>query len=171
MNNYFVKNKNSKSGFTLIEVIVYLGIVSIILVSISYLIIDIISGQSKSNAGQEVNYNIRLINNYLVRDIGAASAIVSLSASNLVLDSVGNTITYNFDAINKKLTRQLNSDSPVDLNTNKVEIVGSFTDLSYLNRAKNIKVNLTVDFKNPGNLPDYRYSFPAEFSVELRGRR
>jgi len=49
--------------------------------------------------------------------------------------------------------------------------LGSFSDLSYLSRAKNVGINLEINYKNPGNLPDYNASTTAEFAVELRGRR
>jgi len=170
------KSHNTKhitynKGFTLIELIIYLAIVSIILISISYLILDILGGQTKNYAKQEVNHNLRFISDNLIKDIKKAQDIDSLASDTLVLTMPGDDVTYNFDSINNKLTRQLGIAAPVDLNTNWVEISGSFSDLSYLARAKNVGINLEINYKNPGNLPDYNASTTIEFSVELRGRR
>ena len=166
-----IKNQESRTGFTLVEVIIYLAIVSTILVSISYLIIDIISGQTKSLAGAEVNYNIRFISAQLARDIKSAQNIGSISADTLVLALPGDDITYNFDAGNQKITRQLGVATPEDLNTTQVEVTGSFDDNSYLQRSKNVGIGLTVVYKNPSNLPDYNVSSIITLSLELKGKR
>jgi len=175
MQNAKFKIKNSKSqsnfGFTLIEMIIYLAIVSIVLVSISYLILDVIGGQTKSYAGQEINQNIRYITNILIKDIKAAEDIGSLSSNTLVLTMSGEDITYNFDGVSSIITRQVGAGSVVTLNSSLVEVDGSFTDLSYQGRSKNISVYLDINFKNPENLTDYDVNSNANFSVELRGRR
>ena len=167
--NKFLFRKNK--GFTLIELIIYLAIVSVVLVSISYLILDILGGQSRSYAKQDVNQNLRFIANYLMKDIKAAGNISSLTSDTLVLDMPSDDITYNFDAVNEILTRQVGSNPPVNLNSNRTEVIGSFSNFSYLVRAKNIGVHLAVVYKNPDNLSEYNASSTADFSVELRGRR
>ena len=164
-------NLQPNKGFTLIELIIYIGIVSIILVSISYLIIDLISGQSSNTARQEVNQNVRFISSVISRDIRAAQAIASLSADTLVLTMPGDDITYNFDAGNLDLTRQIGAGPTEILNSNRLEISGSFSDRSYSSRTQNVQVNFTVSYYNPDNLPDFNASTNSVFSVELRGRK
>ncbi len=159
------------AGFTLIELIIYLGILSIILVSMSYLMLDILGGQTKIYGNQDVNQNLRFISNYLIKDIRAASDISSLSADTLVLFMPGDDITYNFVAAEKKLTRHLGSNDPIQLNSDRVEITGNFSDLSYHNKVKEVGVYLVIIYKNPDNLPDYNASTTSAFSVGLRGRR
>src|SRR3989338_4365178 len=161
----------NRRGFTLVEMIIYIAIVSVILVSISYLMIDIAGGQIKSEARLEVNYNLRLISQRLLADIHSAQNISSLAPDTLVLAGPGGTVTYNFDATNFELTRQVASNPAVVLNTKAVEISGSFSDRSFLGRTKNVSVQLTVSYKNPGNLPDYQASESLNFAAELRGRR
>ncbi|MFA6254410.1 MAG: prepilin-type N-terminal cleavage/methylation domain-containing protein [Patescibacteria group bacterium] len=163
--------RRRRDGFTLIELIIYLGILSIILVSMSYLMLDILGGQTKIYGNQDVNQNLRFISNYLIKDIRAASDINSLSADTLVLVMPGEDITYNFDSAEDRLTRQLGSNEPVQLNSDRVEITGNFSDLSYLNKAKEVGVYLVIFYKNPDNLPDYNASTTSAFSVGLRGRR
>ena len=153
------------------ETIIYLAIVSIILVSISYLIIDILGSQAKSIAGNEVNHNVRFISNYLAKDIRAAQAIGSLASDTLVLTMPGDDITYNFDAGDLKLTRQVGAAAVEDLNTTQVAVTGSFINRSFTTRSNNVGVTLIIEYKNPDNLSNYNSSTTAKFSVELRGRR
>ncbi len=171
MKSQKLKVKSQNYGFTLVELIIYLGIVSVILVSISYLMLDILGGQTQSNASQEINYNLRFITNSLIKDIKSAQDIGSLSPETLVLALPGADITYNFNSVDKKITRQLGAVDPLELNGNKVEVTGSFSDLSYLVRAKNIGIHLEINYKNPGNLPEYNASTTLDLAVELRGRR
>lgn len=158
-------------GFTLVEMIIYLAIVSTLLVSISYLMLNLLAGQAKSNARREVNYNLQFVSDQLNRDIRLAKDISSLSPSTLILSLPTKIITYNFDAAAKKLIRQLNSEPLADVNTGWVEVTGGFANLSKSQRTKNVGVSLLLVYKNPGNLPDYNASTTADWAVELRGRR
>ena len=163
--------RRRRAGFTLIELIIYLAIVSIFLVSISYLALDILGGQAKSYGSQEINQNIRFVTNFLTKDIKSAQDIGNLSSDFLVLTMPGDDITYNFNSTNLTLTRQIGSNDPVVVNSDQVEVIGSFTNLSYTARNKNIGIDLTISRKNPDNLPDYNASTTVDLSFELRGRR
>lgn len=163
------KFKVQNKGFTLVELIIYIGIVSIILVSISYLVLDIISSQTKAYAHLEVQQNLRFVQKIMSNDIKAAQDFSIPSADTLVLD--GGAITYNFDGSFNKITRQIGVESPVDLTTDEVVVTGNFSNLSYNDRTRNVRVYLDISYKNPENLSDYQASQAADFTVELRGRR
>ncbi len=160
-----------RSGFTLIELIIYLAIVSIILVSISYLMLDLLGGQTKNYANQDINQQLRFITNLLTKDVKAAQDIGSISSDTLVLTMIGDDIIYYFDGSNKQLTRQLGSNEALRLGDGQIEVTGSFIDRSYLSRSKNIEVVLNLNFINQQNRIDYNASTTAIFSVELRGRK
>src|SRR3989338_5981734 len=90
-----VRNKiahGKGAGFTLIEMIIYLAIVSIVLVSMSYLILDLIGGQSKSFANQETNQNLRFIVNTISQDVVSAQDFSLVAADTLVLAVPGDDI-------------------------------------------------------------------------------
>ncbi len=159
------------AGFTLIELIIYLGIVGMILVSISYLILDIMVGQATNYADQEVNYNFRYIADILTDDIKSSQDIGSLTNSNLVLIMAGDDIIYNFDETNKILSRQVGDAAPLSVNNENIEIIGNFTDFSKMGRTKNVGIHLNISYKNPGNISDYNSTTTVDFAVELRGRR
>jgi len=165
------KSRVQNSGFTLIELIIYLAIVSMLLVSMSYLIIDLVGGQTTGIAKQEVIYNFRFAQNKLFKDIRSARAINGLAADSLVLDMAGDDITYVFDGDSKRLTRQAGTEPAIDLLSDSLEVTGSFTDRSFPPRVENVGINLILNYKNPDNLPEYNASTTVNFSVELRGRR
>ena len=168
INNSQLTNK----GFTLIELIIYVGIVSIILVSITYLVLDILGSQSKSIAYLEAEQNLRFMKEIMTRDIKSAKDITSLTADTLVLKNApSDDITYAFVSINNKISRQVGEYPSLDINSNEVEVSGSFSNLSYGARSRNVRVHLDINYYNPDNLADYRASLSSDFSVSLRGRR
>ena len=101
----FLSTHKSK-GFTLIELIIYLAIVSVILTVISYLMLDIVSGQSQTVSEQEVIYAVRSVSRIVTRDIQSAQAISSFSPSSITPASPQGPIIYTLDATAKKLLRQ-----------------------------------------------------------------
>lgn len=163
-----MKILGKQHGFTLIELIVYLAIASIILVSISYLIIDIISGQSKSVADREVNYNARVIGQMLSRDVRSASAIGSFASDAVTLTMPGDDITYTFTGSNT-FTRQVGAAAAETIHSDRVEVTGSFAELSRFGRSLNLSSEIIVQHKNPSNLPDFNASSTVQFSTQLRG--
>lgn len=171
----FLTKKNKWSvageGFTLIEVIVYLAIVSLLLVVISYLMIDLMQNRARSFAREEVNYNLRYITHHLSRDIRGANNIAGLSALSLELNYPGDNIFYEFDAGNNILTRRVGAGPAIKMNTQMVEVSGSFSNLSFKNKVKNAAVNLSINHKNPQNYPEYNASTTYDFSVEVKGKR
>ena len=169
--------KNSNKGFTLVELIIYLAIVGTVLVFTTYFAIDIIHGRVKANVLQEVHQNFRFAMGKMTQEIRRAKDITSLSSSTLVLDNdgVAEAVTFNFDAVNKKVTMQIGSGSITDLTGDEVEVIGSFTNLSYAyptgsNRSKNVKIDMTVSYKNPENMEEWEASQTVETTVELRGK-
>src|SRR3989344_7350613 len=127
--------KSLNRGFTLVETIIYIAIVSIILISITYLILDILGGQIKNTANLEVGYNLRMINSLLAQDIRKSSDFSRPDSQILNLVFPGDDIIYFFDSNGRQLSRQVGSQPPIIINTAAVEVLGSFSDLSYLQRA------------------------------------
>lgn len=159
-------------GFTLIEMIVYLAITSLILISITSLLVNILFAQTKNNIGSEVNYNLSYLNNYLVRDISQSNGINAISSTTLILGQPGKVVTYAFDRDKNILTKKINSEPEIKMHTDQVSVRGSFTDNSFLDKAKNVGVVLEIfQANNSSNLNDFNASTSAAFSVELRGKK
>lgn len=65
----------SFSGFTFIELILYIGILSMVMVGLMYFVFDITSSSTKSNATSEVEYATRFAVERIQREIIGAVAI------------------------------------------------------------------------------------------------
>ena len=167
-----MKKEIRKNGFTLIELVIYLGITSIILVSITYLTLTLLLGQAKNFVGSELNYNLQYLSNYLTRDIKRANKIDSLSTTTLSLSQQSDTVVYRFDRDNLELWRQYNSNPPVKMNTDYIKINGTFFEKSFANKSKNVEVYLElIEFKNEGGLQEFTATTSSVFNVELRGKK
>ena len=166
-----MKCARPRGGFTIIETILYIAIVSMMLVSITSLIIDVMGGQMKTSTYQDVTYYERFIVNQLMKDIRNASNVSTLTSSTLVLTQPGGTITYNFNSLNNQLTRQVGSGTPVELHQSTLAVAGSFIDQSYAGRTKTVGVNLQLVFYNAGGREEFTANSTVQFAVELRGRR
>ena len=167
-----IMNNRKHQGFTLLELIIYIGIVSLILVVISYLLIDILESQIKSFAILEIEQNARFVLHKIESDIRRARNILSISENSLTLDdgSAQNIILI-IDPVAKKISRKIGESPVVNLTTDQIEVSGYFSDLSYDNRSKNVGIYLNINYKNPDNLPQYQASQIIQESIELKGRR
>ncbi len=164
-------NRKSPQGFTLVELIMYLGIVSIMLVSLSYLIIDILGSQIKTISIDDVQYQTRFLEDQLRRDIQHASGITTVTTSTLELTSPNGTIRYAFNEASSTISRQYGAAATENLTLQTIAVNGSFADYSFQQRAPQIFVQLMVSRRNPGSLSDYQASTTAQLLFDLRGKR
>lgn len=186
LTNSILRKRKSGAGFTLIEVLVYLAIVSGVLIMASTFAWNVIGGKAKSQSVQEVEANGRLIMERLVKEIRQASDINASSSfntnlvlnSNLKLSLVMKDASLNpteFFVVNSTLMiNQGPGPSPIKyaLSSNQVKISDlTFQNLSTVNaKTKNIKINLIIDHFNPDNRPEYTATVSLETTVELRDR-
>lgn len=165
------KRNQFRQGFTLFESILYIAIVSVFLVSVSYLIIDIMGSQTKSSAYEDVTYYQNFIVDQLARDVRRASDITALNSQTLVLAVSGGTVTYNFDTFNGMLTRQIDSALIEPLVDDTMTVSGQFANQSFMNRSKVVGIELLVATLNFGNRNDITSTSSVTTAFELRGRR
>jgi len=174
---------NNKKGATLIELIIYITIVTGILIMASTFAWNIINNKSKSQAVQEVQENGRFIMEKLTQEIRAAYNITSVTNTppKLTLSmkdtNLNPTITEVFYLQNNSLMFSQSNQTyctpavPCVLNSNQVKITNlNFTNLSSGNKTQNIKINLTIEHINPNQRPEWQASVNLESTVELRDR-
>ena len=166
-----INTKKKTSAFTLVEVLVYLGIISIVLVSLVYLSLMISDAQEKNKVMQEVNNNMRLIINRVSYEARRAVDLDIPNPQILQLDSPGvDDISLIFEGNSFKIKRGANDWE--SLSSSFVQVTGSFEDLSYSQGgeelSKNFQLNITVSYLNPQNLSIYSYSRQQQLSIELR---
>lgn len=159
----------TNQGFTLIELIVYLGIVSVFMTSAVYFSWDILFGQVKSEVAQEVQQNSRVALQRMTYEIRRAKAINSVG-SGLSLSMADDTTTV-FD-VNVDGVLQINEDGggAVALTSDKVQVTSlTFTDRS-IGDSKNVKIELTISHVNPENVQEWKREESFETTVEVRGK-
>ena len=160
-------------GFTLIELILYMSIVSIIIGALVPFAWNIIEGSSKSSVQQEVSSQARFVSEKIKYEIRNASSINSpaagASAATLNLNSSPTTI-IDLSSGKVRISKDGGS-SYVNLNSNDT-LVSGLTFTSYTssdNKTKHIQFTFTID--DTGTSGRQEYQVPAvtiEGSAEVR---
>jgi len=164
-------------GFTLLEVIIYIGILGMILVAFVYFAISISNIRTKNYVKQEVQANARMAMNLITQRIKAANGInAGLSTfdsdpgelSLSMADSLNNPTIINLDQDDGILQIKEVSDAPVALTSDEVKVTNLvFTDLSSSNTKGNIRVDISINYADNGDQA-YNYSMTLQSSANLR---
>jgi prepilin-type N-terminal cleavage/methylation domain-containing protein len=162
-----------KRAFTLIELLIYIAILSLVLVSITGFFLNIISGDIKESSYQEVQQNGRFAMAKITQEIKKAIGInipvlgSSSSSLSLVMATPGLNPTI-FDISGGKLRITQGSSAPVELTTDQVIVNNlQFTNLSYVGTPGTIRVEMTVNNLNPANKSEYHASLDLKTSTSL----
>jgi len=161
-------------GFTLIEFLLYLGIFVIVLVLTSGFLWNIIFGNIKASAYQEVQQSGSFALMKMTQEVkralaingplpGATSTSLSLAMASSTLDP---TI---FDVAGGKL--RISSGSPPDYQylTSQQVVVTSlqFTNLSYENKPGTVRIEMTLEYLNPNNRSEYQVHLDLKSTASL----
>lgn len=165
----------NRGGFSLLELLIYIAILSILMVVISNILISFLKANGQSQSKNEVNSSIRFVGELLRQDIRNASSVsepaspAGTSSSTLILTRNGVTITY--DTSGGILRRQENGNPTVDVTNSKV-LVGTpiFTRIENANSVFNttsvaIAINMTFSYNSAS--PDLAYSDSLQTTVSL----
>lgn len=173
-------NKRSK-GFSLIELLIYISILSIIVIVTTTIFASLNRGRGQSEANGEVNSNLRFAIEKISQDIRSSSSVTtpasaSSTSSSLILVAGGNTITY--DVSGGQLRRQMNADQPdiitsglVEVNTTNEPIL--FTRMENTNAIfsppkKIISIEIFMNIRYKSASPDMQYKESKRTTISLR---
>lgn len=174
-------------AFTLIELIVYIAILSIVLVSAIGFLWNIIGGSVRVSASTELTYSARLVQGNITYTGRNAHDVLTLSSTFdshpgvLVFETSGGDVT--FDTVTEEITvggqsvtiRKLRMKTgaglPIDLTSDKVDV----TNFVVKNRTrgtepKNVKVEVTLTYVNPGQDLARNQTLSFETAVSIRKR-
>jgi len=164
----FVCNKKLPKGFTLIEILVYIGVLSIITLSLSYFIIWSIHSANKIETMREVLYNERRTSEIMAHEIREAKSVSSSStATYLSLEKTDGTF-IDFYLASSTLYQKEGSGNPVALTSAQVEIKNLEFKQVISSTTPSVQITLQIDYKNPLSLPQYQSSINATSTVCLR---
>jgi len=125
-------------GFTLIELIIYIGIVTMILLTAFNFGWEIIYGNIKAQTIREVQQNARFSMERIVRALQAGEAVAIFSVLNDTLYQNG-----------------------IALTTDRIKV----TNFQIISISNTYKVNLTLEYDNPQNRREYEASLDLETAV------
>jgi type II secretory pathway pseudopilin PulG len=147
--NLRFKNSNFEKGFTLVELIIYMGLLSGFLLILTSLFTAILDTRISTQAVSSVEQDGRFILSRLAFDINRASSILVPNAQSLVLTINGQSYTYSVNS--SKL--QLASPAGTDL------LDGSGTTINNLN------------IQRVANLGGWEETFRIQFNLSSVAQR
>lgn len=141
--NYKLKIKNSKKGFSLIELLLYMGIFSILIVVLFQLLTSIFDFQLESESASSVTQDGRFIVNKLAYDVPRAATIseplLGLTGQSLtILDGV-NSYTYSLSSGNLIVTQ-----NPGSISNQLNSLDTTVSNLNFYHLADNVEKNDTI---------------------------
>ncbi len=173
-------------GFTLIEILIYIGLVSVFLIICTSFAWTVINSKIKNQAILEVQQNARFTIERMIQEIHAAEDIniaqsdfninLALPENNgkklsLKMGDVGVDPTE-FDVASNILQIKQGTNGPYALTSSNVRVTDlTFTNLSTSSsKTKNIKIRLTTEHINPENREPWEASITLETTTELRDK-
>ena len=166
-----------KKGYTLIEVIIYLGIVSMVIVAFIVFVFSISDPSSKTYVVSEVQANMRIASNLIAQKIRASTGI-NIASSTFDVDpgvlslqmasSTLNPTVFSLSADNGILQITQGAGSPIDITSDEVRVVNLiFRDYTLSNERENIRVEIEMEFDNTDDI-DFQYSQGIKTTVGVR---
>lgn len=164
--------KNFSHGFSLLELILYIAILSIMSVVLTASFLALVQGRTRSESRTEVNVALRFAMDKIAQDIKSATSVTTpasgASASLTVI--AGNTIAYSVTsgvlgrsvdggAVEPVTGSTVSADAPVFTRADNYNSVLNATTTS-------IRVQLTVHSRNTS--PEGTYSATLSDTVRLR---
>jgi type II secretory pathway pseudopilin PulG len=154
---------HNQKGFTLLEMVVYIGLVVIVAGLVINFALSLITSYGKTQASKEAMNNASFALDTIVNEIRQASKIYSptsvfaptdpgqLSLETLLNPPANETSTYvDFYVDNNKLYLKRESQSALALTSDRVKVKNlTFTRLTPPNAPESVKVQITVGYNAP----------------------
>lgn len=160
----------TEHGFTLIELILYVAIITIVMGALIPFAWSVIEGSAKSSVEQEVSSQARYVSERIKYEIRNANDINSISAQSIDLNTDTNATTV-IDLSAGKVRIKYGAGIPVNINSNDTNVTNlTFTDYQSADaKTKHIQFSFTIDDNYAGSRQEYDApAITVESSAELR---
>ena len=162
-------------GFTLVELIIYMGIIGVILMVASTFAWQIILGNIKVGAYREVEQNVSFAMEKITTAVRNSSKIVEPEEPGeetdylfLRMSDPSKTLTK-FKISDGKIIMSEGDKGPYPLTTDLVQVTNlKFTNLSYEDTPGTVKIEMTIEHVNPAGRSEYEAEIHLENSISLR---
>ena len=165
-----------KKGFTLVEILVYLGIFFLVITIIISFVFWLVRSNTKLKVMREALDNANRIMEIITYETKGAKSIYTptTSSNQLSLETTnylpeGEETTYiDFYLCDSALCFKKESQDPVVLTSESVEITNLVFTRIVSGQADCIQIDLSVSYKNPADRPEYRALVDLTSTVSLR---
>jgi len=146
--------KRLQEGFTLIEAVIYMGILSILLVAMSSIFASIVDVQLDSTSTSSINQDGRYILSKLLYDVKSSSTIVAPVTPGVqsgTMQLTINSVNYTYSASSSGIFKVVNTSTweANALNSYDTSISGlTFTRVGNGGSSDTIQVSFTVNSRN-----------------------
>lgn len=162
--------KNNK-GFSLLELLIYMAILSSLLIIIVNLFFMISSNSAKEEAKIEVQQNLQFAANEITSQMNNYDTGISITTPANSGDA-GNILEINIDGANIKydvssgIFRKTIGISPAE-NITSNDVIVSSTNPIFKRIGSTIQVNLKISY-NDGGRPSYKYSREIKTTISAK---
>jgi len=164
---------NNKKAFTLIELILYVALISIFITGAILFVWDLIYSEVKSNVEQEVNQNLRFVSKRVLYEIRNSSGINSVSANSISLsnsDSSKNPTVIDVSSNRIRIGQGNSGDCPIAtpcfLTPSSLVSNITFEDLS--SGSDSLNINFSVSVESDSDRDEWDYLETYSTSAEIR---
>lgn len=164
-------------GFTLLELLIYIAILSGLMIVSTNMFISLSRGQGQTQAKSEVDTSIRFATELLRQDLKNATAVSTPAAgvpnSTLTLTRIIATVptTIIYDVSGGALRRKEGAATAVNITNSNITVgTPTFTrientNLVFSSTSVAIKINMTFGYNSTS--PDWKYSTSLQTTVDL----
>jgi len=164
--------KKTNHGFSLLELLIYVAILSVLVVVVSNAFISLSKAKVQSEVRGEIHDSIRFAMDKIKLDIKNASSVINPSSgtdSTLVVVVSGVNITY--DVAGGFLRRRDGTDEPINVTGDNIVVDSlSFTLINNTNPILNqtttaVQINMTMHYNSSNSDSLYSNSFQTTVSL------
>lgn len=170
----FLSNLKNQQGFSLLELLIYIAILSGFLLVLTNLFFMVSTGSVREEVRAEVRQNLRFASQQITDTVRSGKEIISATlpdggAGNVLdIKIAGGTITR-FSVSNGVLQRTKNLDLPGEITENITtdNITVSISPEIFNRIGSTIQINLKIDYNDNGR-GDYKFFESVKTTVSLR---
>lgn len=161
-------------GFTLIEFLIYIGIVGIVLVVASAVGFNVLFGKAKLGAIEEVSQNARFSIEYIAERVRNAQAVnspsIGTTASSLSLQMADSSKNPTIFDISGGVVRiKEGAGATVGITSSEVVVTNiQFSNISYAFTPGTVRVEMTVQYNNPSARKEYEFQKTFYTTANIR---
>jgi prepilin-type N-terminal cleavage/methylation domain-containing protein len=165
-----------KSGFTLIEILVYIAILGILIIPISSFLIWSNRSNIKAKVMRETLEDARRAMEIMTREIKEAKSIYTptTNPNQLSLETINylptdeETTYIDFFLCGSSICFKKESQGPVSITKDNIEVNQLVFTRIVSGDSTSIQIELGMNYKNPGNRPEYQATVNLTSTASLR---